>query len=232
MSELRSRIEVAKLARELGAEQAELAYLAASGPEEIRELRRLTREALAGRHEARVRVLATVSAHMPVGVVAKIAEHAMGAALSARVAGVMEPEAAARLAGHLSPDFLTELAAELDPGRVGPIVAQLPDEVVLDVGRRLLHSGELITLARLFGLVDADLALQVATEASGSELLQVVLYSDDDAAVGGLLARLPEATLTGLVGAAERPDERAVVVALLEPLGPKTVERLIGTLPQ
>jgi len=42
MGDLRSRIEVTKLARELGVEESEISFLTASAPEDLRELRRLT----------------------------------------------------------------------------------------------------------------------------------------------------------------------------------------------
>ena len=227
-TDLRSRIEVTKLARELDVDEAELAYLGASPAAELRELRRVTGEALFRRHETRVRLLASVSGVLPLGVTAKIAEGAMGAALSARIAGVMEPDAAARLVGHVSPDFLTELAVRLDPSRVGPIVALLPDDVLLDVARRLLRDGELITLARFVAVVDPEIVVRVAGEATGADLLRMALYTEDEAALATLARRLPEATLADLVGAAEDPEEREVALALLDTLDPDVRERVLA----
>ena len=99
MGDLRSRIEVTKLARELGVAEAELSFLTASTPEDLRELRRLTSAALFTRNEDRVKLLAALSRMLPVPLTAKIAEVALGPALSARVAGVLDPREASRLAG-------------------------------------------------------------------------------------------------------------------------------------
>lgn len=228
MADLHSRIEVRKLAAVLDVDEAELGYLAMSSPGELRRLRRVTAEALQQRHEARIRVLASLSGMLPVGAAAKIAETALGAALSARVAGVMEPEAAAKLAGHLSPAFLAELAVKLDAGRVDPIVGLLPEATVLDVAHRLLAAGELITLARFVAVVDAETAVGVAQEATGAELLWLMLYTEDDAALSVLAERLPEEALAQMVAAASDEDERVAVAEHLGRLDPEVRERVLG----
>jgi hypothetical protein len=103
MAEPASRAELDKLARELGVPESELGFLEEHAPDALRELRRLTSAALTRRHESRVRTLASMSRMLPVGVAAKIAENALGPALSARVAAAMPTEDAARLVGDLSP---------------------------------------------------------------------------------------------------------------------------------
>lgn len=216
MAELRSRIEVTKLARELEADEAELAYLADAAPEELRDLRRVVSEALHARHAGRVKALASASGLLPLPVAAKISEHALGAALSARVAGAMEPTGAAKLAGHLSPPFLAELAARLDPRQVGPIVALLPDTVVLDVARRLLAAGDLVTLGRFVTVVEPELALTLIDEVGPDALLRLALYVDDAAALRSLVARVPEATVAAALDAASDEEERAAARDLLD----------------
>lgn len=228
MGDLRSRIEITKLARELDADEAELAYLGASQAEELRELRRVTNEALFRRHEARVRLLASVSGRLPVAVTAKIAERAMGPALSARIAGVLEPEAAARLVGHLSPAFLADLAVRLDAARVGPLVGLLPEATVLDVADRLLAAGELVTLARFVAVVEPATAVRVAERASGPDLLWLLLYIEDEAALATLAERLPEDALAQLVAAAGDEEERAAVAECLGGLAPDVRARVLG----
>lgn len=227
MADLRNRIEITKLARELDVDEAELAYLSDATPADLRELRRVTCAALFSRHEARAKMLASANGILPAAVAAKISEHALGARLSARVAGVMEPEAAARLAGNLSPAFLADLAARLDPTRVGPIVAQLPHATVLDVAKRLLAGGDLVTLARFVAVVDPAVVVQVAERASSAELLQMALYTEDEAALGVLAQRLPEATLAGMLEAAD-DEQYAVALDLLGGLDPATRESVLA----
>lgn len=227
MADLRTRIEITKLARELDVDEAQLAYLADASAAELRRLRQVTCTALFRRHEARAKMLASANGILPIGVAAKISEHALGAGLSARVAGVMEPAAAARLAGSLSPAFLTELAARLDPSRVGPIVAQLPEDTVVDVAQRLLAAGDLVTLARFVAVVDPAIVARVAERATGRELLQMALYTEDEAALGVLARRLPEATLVAMLEAAD-DEEYAVAVELLGSLAAATRDSVLA----
>lgn len=228
MSELRARIEITKLARELDVEETELDHLSASSPEELRELRRVTGAALFGRHEARLRMLASASGILPAGVTAKIAENAMGPRLSARLVSVMEPEAAARVAGHVSPEFLAALAVGLDPHRVAPILALLPGKTMLDIARRLIRSGQLIALARFVAVVDADIMATIAEEASGTELLQIVLYADEETGLATLFRRLPEPTLAEILDAAQDDEERDVVLGVLAVLDPEARDRVLA----
>jgi hypothetical protein len=186
MAEPASRAELDKLARELGVPESELGFLEEHAPDALRELRRLTSAALTRRHESRVRTLASMSRMLPVGVAAKIAENALGPALSARVAAAMPTEDAARLVGDLSPEFLTELAARLDPERARPLLATLPTELVADVARRLLANRDLIALARFVSVVDRHVVSQIAAEASEEDLRQVALYTEDPAALARL----------------------------------------------
>lgn len=226
MADLRARIELAKLARELGVDEAQLGYLADAPANGLRELRRVTCAALSRRHEARATLLASANQILPVAVAAKISEQALGAGPSARVASAMEPEAAARLAAHLAPAFLADLAARLDPTRVGAIVARLPDATVLDVAQRLLAADDVVTLARFVAVVDPAIAAQVAGRATGAELLRIVLYAEDAAALGVLARRLPEAALVGMLEAAD-DEEYAVAVELLDGLDAAARHRVL-----
>ena len=219
MADLRQRIELRKLAAVLHVDESELAYLGASDVEELRALRRLTTEALFQRHEPRLKLLASASGILPAAVSAKIAEHALGATLSARVAGVMEPDTAAKLAGGLSPAFRAELASDLEPARVAPIMALLPREMVLDVARRLIAARDMVTLARLVTVVDAEVAVALADEIDPAELLQLVLNVEDEAGLVPLLAKLPAEKRAALLDAASDEEERAVALDLLS--GPR-----------
>lgn len=228
MGDLRSRIEVAKLAAELKTDEADLAFLTASTPQELRDLRAATAEALFARHEPRVRLLASVSRMLPVPVTAKVAQAALGPMLSARVAGALDPREAARLAEHVDRDFLAELAVFLDPKRVAPIVRALPDELVVDVGQRLRRAGEFLTLARFVSLVDPRVAAQVVAGATGEQLLQVALYTDDAPALDAIARTLSDTTLADVIGAAGRTGSYDAAVALLDALSPEVCARLVS----
>ena len=112
---MNARAEVEKLARVLHVDPARLEALEGCAPEAIRELRTATTDALfeADRHHF-VRVAAAAKV-IPASLAAKLAEHALGPLLAARVAGLIEPEQGQDLARRLPPSFLADVAVELDP---------------------------------------------------------------------------------------------------------------------
>lgn len=227
MGDLRSRIEVTKLAHDLRTSADDLSFLAAHRPEEIRDLRAAVADALFARHEERVRRLASLSGALPVPVTAKIAEHALGPMLSARVAGALEPRAAARLASHLSPEFLAELAVFLDPQRVEGIVHALPEELVVDVSARLLERGELLALSRFVPVVDVALAETIVRGATPAQLLEIALFTEDPGALDAVVERLDDETLGAVLREAAEAGEHDAAVALLSALSPGTSARVI-----
>lgn len=228
MGDLLSRIEITKLARELDAPEADLLFLTASSPTELRELRRLASAALFARNEDRVKLLAALSRILPVPMTAKIAELGLGPMLSARVAGVLDPREAIRLASHLRAGFLAALAPSLDPSRVAPIVRGLADDLVVEVGRLLLQQGEHLTLSRFVSVVDVDVAMGVVEGAGGRDLLQVALYCDEPAALDDIAQRLSDEMLAAVIVAASDDNAYDAAVSLLTSLSQDTCARLVG----
>jgi hypothetical protein len=228
VGDLLSRIEITKLAHELDAPEADLAFLTASSPAEIRELREIAQTALFARNEDRVKLLAALSRMLPVSLTAKIAEFALGPMLSARVAGVLDPREATRLAGHLDSGFLARLAPSLDPSRVAPIVRGLADPLVVEVGRMLLEQGEHLTLSRFVSVVDVSVAMGVVADATGADLLQVAIYCDEPAALDAIAQRLPDRMLADIIKAASDASLYDAAVSLLASLSQDVCTRLVG----
>ncbi|MFI5625252.1 hypothetical protein ACIA03_17430 [Nocardioides sp. NPDC051685] len=209
MTALTSALEITKLAHEMHIDEAELAFLTTTSADDLRDLRGIVSHAMFSRHESRVKGLAAVSKKLPAAVTAKIAEFAMGPMLSARVAAVMDASDAAKLAGHLKPEFLAELSVHLDPSRVAGIIAKLDRALVVDVGRRLLADGHVLTLARFTGVVGPETSLQVMDGATGPEILQVALFLDDTSVLDPILAGLSDETLAEVVAAIDDHGEAA-----------------------
>lgn len=209
MTALTSALEITKLAHEMHVDESELAFLATTSPDDLRDLRGIVSHAMFSRHESRVKGLAAVSKKLPAAVTAKIAEIAMGPMLSARVAAVMDPADAAKLAGHLKPEFLAELSVHLDPSRVEGIIAKLDSVLVVEVGRRLLAEGHLLTLARFTGVVRPETSLEVVDGASGAEILQLALFIDESSVVDPILAGLSDETVTEIAAATAEHGEAA-----------------------
>lgn len=228
MGDLASRIEVAKLAHELRADESDLHFLVSRSPQELRRLRGHVAEALFTRHEDRVLRLASLSKLLPVPITAKIAELALGPMLSARVAGVLDGRDAAKLAGHLDPKFLTEVSVSLDPKRVAPIVTALPDDLVVDVGRRLLAKQQHLVLARFVSVVDVKLALAVVESGTADDLLKVALYTDDTAALDGIVQHLPDLMLAEVLHAADKENAWDAAVNLVTSLSAESLARIVN----
>ncbi|MGY0385565.1 hypothetical protein ACWZJV_01260 [Nocardioides sp. WG-D5] len=224
MTALTSALEITKLAHEMHVDEAELAFLATTSPDDLRDLRGIVSHAMFSRHESRVKGLAAVSKKLPAAVTAKIAEIAMGPMLSARVAAVMEPADAAKLAGHLKPAFLADLSVHLDPNRVEAIIARLDRGLVVDVGRRLLADGHLLTLARFTGVVGPETSLKVVDGASGAEVVRLALFIDEPSVIDPLLAGLPDETVAEI--AAAGADHGDAFEALLVALGEDSRARI------
>ena len=209
MTALTSALEITKLAHEMHVDEAELAFLATTSPDDLRDLRGIVLHAMFSRHESRVKGLAAVSKKLPAAVTAKITEIAMGPMLSARVAAVMDPADAAKLAGHLKPQFLAELSVHLDPSRVEGIIAKLDSALVVEVGRRLLAEGHLLTLARFTGVVRPETSLEVVDGASGAEILELALFIDEPSVVDPILAGLSDETVAEIAAATAEHGEAA-----------------------
>ncbi|MCW2781327.1 MAG: hypothetical protein JWR35_1776 [Marmoricola sp.] len=191
MAELATRLEISKLARELGVPDEDLRFLETCSVSDIRDLRTSISTALFLRHDAKFRRVAGLSRLLPGPIIAKIAELAIGPLVSARVAAVMEPGDAVRLVERLNPAFLTEVSLRINPVQVAPIIKALPEKVIVEVGRRVLAREEFIALGSFVSVVDVSAALQVVAEATGLQLLRIALYTEDHAALDKIIDKLP-----------------------------------------
>ncbi len=129
--QLQTRAEITKLARLLGREAAELAYLERVAAADLRRLRHGVTELLYDADAAALRRLAAAGRLLPAGLVATIAQRAFGPVLSARLAGLLDLERAVDVAGKLPPEFLADVAGELDPRRAGELDDAALQEVLL-----------------------------------------------------------------------------------------------------
>jgi len=230
VAELASRVEVAKLAHELDADEHTLTFLYDRSPDELRDLRSAVSTALFTRHEDRVKRLASLSKSLPHGITAKIAQIALGPTLSARVAAVMDPADAVRLAKQLDPAFLTDVSEALDPERVQGIVSGLPQDLIVDVGKRLLKRGRHLTLGRFVSVVSVDAALGVVAAAEADDLLQVAIFTEEPSALEAVVRRLSDARLAEVIHAAVAKDAYDYAVTLLLSLSPDSRRRLVTQL--
>ncbi len=188
---LQTRAEVMKLARLLGRQPAELAYLERLDAAELRSLRDGVTELLYDADAAVLRRMAAAGRLLPAGVVATLAQRAFGPLLSARLAGLLDLDRAVDVAGKLPPDFLADVASELDPRRASELIAQLPSQLIGEVTRELARRRDYVTMGRFVGhLSDGTLPAAMA-ELDVPAVLEVSFLLDDSDQLDTLVGHLP-----------------------------------------
>jgi len=230
MSTLLTRLEVTKLADELGTAEEDLHFLAEGAVADLRELRHLITHARYVRHERRLSRLAGLSKLAPAAMTARISEHALGAEVSARVATLIDPADAGKLTRHLAPEFLTDVSVSLDPERAEAVITSLPETLIVDVGHRLLARGEHLTLTRFVAVVSVDVALQVLEDATADELLTLGMFAEDHAALDAIVARFSDERISSVVEVADSSGRHEDAIAMLSFLGPETQKRFLAVI--
>lgn len=224
MSALLSRVEVEKLADDLSVPAPSLAALEELSVEAIRSLRQQVQHARYVAHEKRLRRLAAMSKMAPGALAAKIAQHALGPELSARVAAQLEPAQAAALTKHVKPDFLADIALALDPSRSAAVLAAIPDELVIKVGRLVLKRREYVVLARFCASFPTDVALAAIADATPLEVLTIGMYTEDDQAISNITLALAKDRLAAMGEEALAAGRLDDLVALLSKLSPAALQ--------
>lgn len=216
MSEaLENRAEVAKLARLLGRDPDQLAYLAEVPSDQVRELRDQVTEVLFSSNAAALLRLAAASKLLPVGVVASMAQRAFGAVLSARIAGLIEPDRAAEMAAKLPTPFLADIAVELDPRRAEAVIARIPPAQIAAITAELVRRREYVTMGRFVGHL-GPAAIAAAVEAMDeSALLQIAFVLETKQTFGDLIELLTPARLERVIDTAARDELWAEALDLL-----------------
>jgi hypothetical protein len=201
---LQAHAEVLKLARLLGREPGELAYLERLPPADLRALRDGVTETLYDANGSALGRLAAASRLLPAGVTATIGQRAFGPLLSARLAGLLETAKAVDVATKMPPPFLADVAVELDPRRASDLIASIAPALIGQITAELVARREYVTMGRFVGhLSDEAIAASLATM-DDEAVLQVAFVLEDRAQLKRLLGKLPKERWAGVIAAAER----------------------------
>lgn len=228
MTSLATRVEVIKLGVALDVEPETLAHLRDLTADDVRSVRVALDEALFARHEARFRRIAKLTSTVPVPLAARVAQMALDPLLGARVAAVMEPATAIKLAGSLDTDYLADLSVSLDPVRARAIIAGIPPATVVRVGVQLVERREYLALGRFVSVIDPDTSLKVVEHATGADLLQVALFSDDVEALDAMVSRLDDARLLDAMRSAHVNGWYDDAVTLVSSVSSASRDRLVS----
>jgi hypothetical protein len=238
MTSFEQRVELLRLARVLNVEPDALDFLDGAAANDLRAFRTAVMDRLLERREEQFRRAAALADRVPVALAAKLAQHAVGPVLSARIAALHAPERAAELARRLPPDFLADVAVHLDLRRVAPLLERIAPET-------MAASGEHHPLAAFVGHVREEVLREQIGDFDGEALLRTGYLIEDDARLDELLARVDDARLDEVLAAAGRhglwpeaialsgrvgDEQRARIGAALERLGDDEVRRIADVL--
>jgi hypothetical protein len=198
--------EVLKLARLLGREPDELAYLEQFSPPALRELRDGVTRTLYDADGGSLQRLAAATRVLPAGLTATLGQRAFGPLLSARLAGMLEPGRAVDVAAKLPPPFLADVAVELDPRRASALIAGLSAGLIADVTAELVARREYVTMGRFVGHLHDEALIAAIGAMDDRALLEVAFVLEDRSQLTPLLSTLPRVRVAGIIGAAARED--------------------------
>jgi hypothetical protein len=225
---LQAHGEVLKVARLLQREPETLAYLEALSVSDLQELRERLTETVFDAHVGSLRRLAAASRLLPVGLSASMGESVFGALLSARLTGLLDPERAAQMAAKLPAPFLADVAVEMDPRRASEMIARIGADQIAQITVELMARGEYVTMGRFVGHL-SDEALTAALESMDDRsLLGVVFVLEDKSQLPGLVARLPEWRVAGVIQAAADNNLWVQALDLLDHLLPEQRDAMVA----
>lgn len=220
------RAELERLARVLRVPPDRLRFLEEAQRDDLRALRIAVADRLLDRSRQGMERALAVADLIPVALAAKLAEHALGAVLSARAASLLAPARAADFAHRLPPRFLAEIACHLDLRIVGSLIAGISQDVLAEAGECLREREEWIVLAAFVDhLPHADLARQLHVY-DGEALLRLGFAVEDTARLDELVGLLGDDRLDELLAAAGEHGLWPEAVSLATHLGPRQAARI------
>ncbi|MFD6390805.1 hypothetical protein [Nocardia sp. NPDC060259] len=217
--------EIAKLARVLGVDPADLNFLTTQPPSAIKAFRDQVSDEMSGRDVQRLQRVAAAVKLVPKPVAALVAEKALGPALTAAVAGAVEPARAVAIAQSLSPKFLADATVLLDPKRAAEVIARVPDAMAAEVARELIERGDYLTMGRLAGSMPDSVLWAALPQAADRDILQVGLHLEDSSQAERLLNMVTD-RVPGMVTAMYAEEKWADAISLLDIIGPQERARM------
>ncbi|MFE5478068.1 hypothetical protein ACFQ9R_20365 [Nocardia sp. NPDC056541] len=218
-------VELAKLARVLDRDPADLAFLATLPPAALREFRDQITDLTARREARRMQRVGAAAKLVPAPIAAKITEAAFGPVLAAALAGSVDPTRAVAIASALSPSFLADATLTLDPRRAVELIAQVPGPMAAAVASELISRGDYLTMGNLAGSVPDSVLRAALPHASDLDILQVGYYLEETSAADRLLTIVTD-RVPGVIRATHDADEWPKAITLLALLGPTERSKL------
>jgi hypothetical protein len=228
-SSLAAEAELGKLARVLGVDATGLPSLEGCDPADVRALRRQVADTLLEADRRQFARVAGLGMIAPVGLVARLAERALGPVLVARAAGLADPSLACEIAQRVSADFLADIAVELDPRHAREAIAGLPGERIAAAAAVLEVRGELAAMGVFVGHLSEEALSATLGRLSTDALLRVGFLIEAPERLDEIVAQLPDERVVALVTLAEEEDRREELLGIASHLGDEQRRRLAGS---
>ncbi|HET7689628.1 MAG TPA: hypothetical protein VFK41_04580 [Nocardioidaceae bacterium] len=219
MSDVITRTQLQLLARLLEVDVSEVSHLERLGVQGLKELRTaISNRLFDGEAEmfGRVSKLAPL---VPDVVVVKVAQAAVPALVSGRLAGALglaHPDRAVGLLKRLRPGYLADAAPYVDPRAVAvlaPMFEAAP-EALLPAAKEMLRRKDYATAAGFLEFSTPALVEAFSLEIDDIDaLIEAVAFVDDDGALSNVIRHVPEHRIREIIGTSI--DNEAGVVAAL-----------------
>jgi hypothetical protein len=207
MASLAQEAEVLKIARLLGVQPEQLAFLKKLDAATIRQLRQ---QATASLFDADAHLFHRVAAStrlLPAKITALIAERALGPLLCARIAGLLPADRAVDIAKRLHTLFLADVCLEIDPRHVRELIAGMPSDRVVEVACELARREEHIVMARFVDcLPQPTLRAILGALHDDAALLRIGCFVEDPIQLSAVIDLLSEKRLRNMIVAAIEGD--------------------------
>jgi hypothetical protein len=199
--------ERVKLARTLGVDIDELAYVDALDVAQLRALRDAISARLFDDAKPALSRVAAGSKLLPTGLVARVGEKVFGAMLCARIAGLLAPPHALAIALHMPDAFLAQVSAMIDPRTAGEVVAAIPAPRIVAVARVLVGARDFVTMARFVDyLSPATIKDVIDSIPAELDLLHIAAYVESRDKLAELVGQLEEPRVHAMLRALRDAD--------------------------
>lgn len=212
-----SRAEVEKVARLVGAQASELAFLGRLPGEDVRAFREQVGAALFDGAPEMLDRIAAATKLVPAGVAAAISQKALGPRLAAAVAGRLEAGRAADIIAKLPVSFTAEACGYLDPRRIAAIVDRLDEGLVVRIAVALSEQRDHLTMGRFVGHLRDQVLARILEQVGDADVLRAGFYVDQPERLPRILELMGDERLGEVVRAAAAGGlwEEALAVAAM-----------------
>lgn len=224
------RSETLRLARVLGVESEELAFLQDALVADLAKVRAAVLDRLLERSRREFERAVALADKIPRALAAMLAQRAMGPVLGGRASALLSADMAADLAGRLPAEFLADVATHVDLRHVGPLIGGIPTDTMGGAGRVLRERGEWIVLSAFVGDVPAAKLEVLPDLFDGEALLRAGFVIEDLARLDSVVALLPDHRLDELFVTAQEQALWREAISLATHIGPEQAQRIVAVI--